>query len=247
MKYRESAEYEPGQKPRKNKQQGKYREFEDLEPGQKSKKFEQKVKYREFEEYEPSQKPTKNVDFGPNQKPTKGKGKGKEKKLKTVAEEEESFYNRSFRLTQEKEGRTEEGPDVSFRDKLKKREYNRAPVAAGLAEMQPADEDIFDLLDRASKETRRTGTQSKFASSNQAPALISTKGSFAGLGGGSGSFRELGWQSYYDYDEDDMIEYEFHETKQDEDMDLMTFRERLQKRCGVAIHDVRFKIICRYF
>ena len=102
--------------------------------------------------------------------------------------------------------------------------------------MQPADEDIFDLLDRASKETGSLG-RGKFASSSNAPALISTKGSFAGTGG-SGSFRELGWASYYDYDEEDMMDYEYKEHKEDADMDLVSFRDRLQKRSGVAIHHV---------
>ena len=110
-------------------------------------------------------------------------------------------------------------------------------MAAGLAELQPADEDIFDLLDRASHDPHRTIGRSKFHSSKPAPGLISTKGSFAGIGGSS-SFRETGWQSYYEYDEEEMIEYEYQETKQDEDMDLMTFRERLQERSGVAIHNV---------
>ena len=102
--------------------------------------------------------------------------------------------------------------------------------------MQPADEDIFDLLDRASKDTRNFG-RGKFVSSNKAPALISTKGTFAGIGG-SGSFRELGWASYYEYEEDEMLDYEYQEATQDKDMDLLTFRERLQKRSGVAIHNV---------
>lgn len=102
--------------------------------------------------------------------------------------------------------------------------------------MQPADEDIFDLLDRASKDTRNFG-RGKFVSSNKAPALISTKGTFAGIGG-SGSFRELGWASYYEYEEDEMLDYEYQEAPQDKDMDLLTFRERLQKRSGVAIHNV---------
>lgn len=103
--------------------------------------------------------------------------------------------------------------------------------------MEPADEDIFDLLDRASKETHNFG-RGKFVSSNKAPSLISTKGTFAGIGG-SGSFKELGWQSYYDYAEEDMMDYEYKEVEQDQDLDLCSFRERLQKRSGVAIHDVR--------
>jgi len=73
--------------------------------------------------------------------------------------------------------------------------------------MQPVDEDIFDLLDRTQKESGHIG-RGKFIPSNNAPALISTKGSFAGIGG-SGSFRESGWQSYYDYAEEDMMEYEY--------------------------------------
>merc|ERR1719232_743799 len=179
----------------------------------------------------------KSVEFEPSDKPKKGKGKGKgkQKKLKTVEEhEDESFYNRSFKQAQRKEIQEKED-NFSFREKLQNREYNKAPIKLGLEQMQPAEEDIFDLLDRASKETRNFG-RGKFVSSNKAPALISTKGSFAGIGG-SGGFRELGWQSYYEYDEEDMMDYEYQEAEQDKDMDLLTFRERLQKRSGVAIHN----------
>lgn len=35
--------------------------------------------------------------------------------------------------------------------------------------------------------------QGKFVSQNNAPALISTKGSFQGIGG-SGGYKESGWQ-----------------------------------------------------
>jgi len=177
----------------------------------------------------------KSVEFEPGDKPKKGKGKGKGKKqkLKTVEEDEdETFYNRSFRKAQQKEVK-EKDDNFSFREKLQQREYVKAPIKAGLEELKPVDEDIFDLLDRASKETRNFG-RGKFVSSNKTPALISTKGTFAGIGG-SGSFRELGWQSYYD--EDQMMDYEYQEAEQDEDMDLLTFRERLQKRSGVAIHN----------
>nr|BDF92383.1 comb plate cilium protein CTENO189 [Bolinopsis mikado] len=179
----------------------------------------------------------KSVEFEPGDKPKKGKGKGKAKKqkLKTVDEhEDETFYNRSFRKAQQKEIDDKED-NFSFREKLQNREYIKAPIKVGLQEMQPADEDIFDLLDRASKDTRNFG-RGKFVSSNKAPALISTKGTFAGIGG-SGSFRELGWASYYEYEEDEMLDYEYQEATQDKDMDLLTFRERLQKRSGVAIHN----------
>ena len=148
---------------------------------------------------------------------------------------DESFYNRSFRKNQQKEI-SEKDDNSSFREKLNNREYSKAPIKKGLEEMEPATEDIFDLLDRASKETRNFG-RGKFVSSNKAPALISTKGTFAGIGG-SGAFRETGWQSYYDYAEEDMMDYEYQEVKTDQDMDLVSFRERLQTRSGVAIHHV---------
>ena len=68
----------------------------------------------------------------------------------------------------------------------------------GLSELQPVDEDIFDLLDSANKNKCNRG---RMMSENRAPALISTKGHFMGTGGSSGMFRETEWSSYFDYDE----------------------------------------------
>ncbi|XP_063675709.1 uncharacterized protein LOC134812281 isoform X14 [Bolinopsis microptera] len=219
------------------KEQNKQEEF--FEP-MREYVSEQDIKGQGFDGPEP-RKLRKSVEFEPGEKGkkkvSKGKGKGKadkKKQLKTVEEHvDESFYNRSFRKNQQKEI-SEKDDKSSFREKLNNREYSKAPIKKGLEEMEPATEDIFDLLDRASKETRNFG-RGKFVSSNKAPALISTKGTFAGIGG-SGAFRETGWQSYYDYAEEDMMDYEYQEVKKDQDMDLVSFRERLQTRSGVAIH-----------
>ena len=55
----------------------------------------------------------------------------------------------------------------------------------GLNELKPVDEDIFDLLESASKNKVNRG---RLMAEHRAPALISTKGHFTGTAP-SGMFR----------------------------------------------------------